>query len=265
MSLLAARDTGRDPEHVRHVVVLLTGVAMTAALLTGCGNSGTLVIAVRQGQPGLVTPLPDGTVSGFDIAVARYVARELGYRDNQIVYTDRADQADLVLGTMGSPGLRNVAGPYLVTSVDILVRTGDLTIRKLRDLARRRVCATSVSAKPLIRAFGAGWKDAFLAEANVPAACAPLLADGRIDAIVADAPVLAGLAAQYPGRFRFSGRPLTTQRYGIGTGSAALRDRVNDALRHMFDDGTWKRAVIDHLGVLATRYTSPPALPPSPR
>jgi glutamate transport system substrate-binding protein len=81
---------------------------------------------------------------------------------------------------------------------------------------------------------------------------------------VADAPVLAGLAAQYPGRFRFAGKPLSTERYGIGTASAGLRDQVNEALRHMFDDGTWKQAVIDYLGVLATRYTSPPSLPPSP-
>ncbi|MFC0861317.1 transporter substrate-binding domain-containing protein [Sphaerimonospora cavernae] len=244
-------------------MALLAGVAMAGTLLTGCGSSGTLVVGVRQGQPGLVTPLPDGRVSGFDIAVAHYVAHELGYRDDQITYTDNPEQADLVLGTMGSSALRNVAGPYLVTSTDILVRAGDLSIRKLRDLTRRRVCATSASAKRLIRTFGGKWKDAFLAEANVPAACAPLLADGRIDAIVADAPVLVGLAAQYPGRFRISGRPLTTERYGIGTGSDTLRDQVNDALRHMFDDGAWKRAVIDYLGVLATRYTSPPALPRS--
>ncbi|MBX6167245.1 transporter substrate-binding domain-containing protein [Thermobispora bispora] len=249
------------------VVVVVLGVA--AALLTGCGDSGRLVVAVRLGQPGLVNQRPDGGLTGFDIAVVRYVARELGYRDDQIVFTGDAAQADLVLGTMGPafPGgeTRYVAGPYLVTTTNILVRANDLAIRGVRDLAGRCVCATGSSARPLVARFGEAWKHAFLAEANVPAACAPLLADGRCDAIVADAPVLAGLAVQYPGRFRFSGRPLATIEYGIGTSSAALRDRVTEALRHMFEDGSWKRAVIEHLGVLATRYTAPPELPATAR
>ncbi|GAA4564974.1 glutamate ABC transporter substrate-binding protein [Planotetraspora kaengkrachanensis] len=229
-----------------------------AGLLAGCGiGGGPLVIGVRQGEPGLVTRLPDGRYSGFDIAVATYVARELGYRDDQISYTYDPSSADIVIGPR-SPG--PAAGPYLVTSTDILARAGDLSINGVRDLARKRVCATKASAKPLVDRFGTKWRDVFLAQANVPAACAPLLADGRMDAIVADAPVLAGLEAQYPGRFRFSGRPLAAQRYGIATGSVALRDQVDEALRHMFDDGTWKQAVIDYLGVLATRYTAPPAL-----
>ncbi|MEW9531513.1 transporter substrate-binding domain-containing protein [Microbispora sp. NPDC049125] len=233
---------------------------LAAVFLTGCGNGGSLVVAVRPGQPGLVTRQPDGSFTGFDIAVAHYVARELGYRDDQIAYTLDPAGADLVFGASGQAARPYVAGPYLVTSSDILVRAGDLSIRRVRDLARKRVCATRASSKPLVTRFGTRWKAFFLAEANVPAACAPLLADGRTDAVVADAPVLAGLTSLYPGRFRFSGRPLTTERYGVAAESAALRDQVDEALRHMFDDGTWKRAVIDYLGVLATRYSSPPAL-----
>jgi glutamate transport system substrate-binding protein len=239
-------------------VILLMGIAMTNASLLGCGlDGGTLVVGVRAGQPGLATRLPNGGYTGFDIAVSHYVARRLGYRDDQIRYTLDPAQADIVVGG-SSPG--PVAGPYLVTSTDILVRAGDLSIRGVHDLTRKRVCATNASSRPLVKRFGTRWRGVFLAEANVPAACAPLLADGRTDAIVADAPVLAGLAAQYPGRFRFSGKPLSVQKYGIAAGSPALRDRIDEALRHMFEDGTWNRAVIDYLGVLATRYTSPPAL-----
>ncbi|WP_204047133.1 transporter substrate-binding domain-containing protein [Microbispora siamensis] len=240
--------------------VAVVGVLAAAFLTGGCGNDGTLVVAVRPGQPGLVTRLPDGRYSGFDIEVAQYVARALGYRDDQVVYTLDTTRADLVVGATGPPGSRYVAGPYLVTSTDVLVRTGDLSIRRPRDLARKRVCATRESAEPLVKRFGTRWRRFFLAEANLPAACAPLLASGRTDAIVADAPVLAGLSAQYPGKFRFSGRSLATEKYGIATGTAALRDQVEEALRRMFDDGTWKRTVIDQLGALATRYTTPPSL-----
>ncbi|GII55075.1 glutamate-binding protein [Planotetraspora thailandica] len=244
--------------------------SLVAPLLAGCGmDGGTLVIGVRTGEPGLVTRLPDGRLSGFDIAVATYVARELGYRDDQISYTGDPAQADIVIGAYDSPGTgghpaarpaAHVAGPYLVTTTDILVRAQDLSISGARDLVQKRVCATGESSKPLVDRFGKKWRDVFLARANVPAACAPLLADGRTDALVADAPVLAGLEAQYPGRFRFSGKPLVARKYGIATSSDGMRDRVNDALRHMFDDGTWRKALIDYLGVLATRYTSPPAL-----
>ncbi|GAA0355623.1 glutamate ABC transporter substrate-binding protein [Microbispora corallina] len=232
---------------------------LATAVLAGCGADGGVVIGVRPGQPGLVTRLPDGDFTGFDIAVAQYVARDLGYRDDEISYTLDPSQADLVVGADPAHG-RYVAGPYLVTSTEILVRAGDLTIGRVRDLTRKRVCATQESSARLVSRFGQRWKGTFLALANVPAACAPLLADGRTDAIVADAPVLAGIEAQYPGRFRFAGKPITTVRYGIGAGSAGLRDRVDEALRHMFDDGTWKQAVIDNLGVLATRYTVPPPL-----
>ncbi|GAA0978994.1 glutamate ABC transporter substrate-binding protein [Acrocarpospora macrocephala] len=234
------------------VVVL----GMAAVFLTACGGSGSLVIGVRAGQPGLVDKLPGGGWAGFDIAVAHYVARELGYRDDQIRYTFDAGEADLSLGAVGG----RYAGPYLVTTKDLLVRTQEL--RTLRALRSARVCGTRADVAPLVERFGTTWQNVFVAEANVPAACGPLLADRRIDAIIADAPVLAGISAQYPGRFRFLGRDLAEVRYGIrlAPNAIGLRDDVEEALRTMYEDGSWHRAVIDYLGLLATRYLSPPVL-----
>ncbi len=242
---------------MRRVAALLLGLSMTVASLTACGKGGDLVIGVRVGYPGLVLRLPGGGYTGFDVTVAQYVARELGYRDGQISYTGDLDQADIVVGTSG---VRDTAGPYLVTSSDILVRAGDLTISRPKDLRRKRVCGTRADTAPLVGRLGTAWKAAFLAEANVPAACAPLLAKGRIDAIVADAPVLVGLDAQYPGRFRLCGASIAVHRYGIEARSEGAREEIDAALRRMFDDGAWNRAVIRHLGVLAARYTAPPAL-----
>ncbi|MBO3746499.1 transporter substrate-binding domain-containing protein [Streptosporangiaceae bacterium NEAU-GS5] len=230
------------------------GVLVVA--LAGCGADGDLVVGVRLGHPGLVNRLPDGTYTGFDVAVATYVARELGYRDDQVIYTLDMASADIALEPITKG--RAFAGPYLVTSEDILVRARDLSVRGVRDLADRRVCGTSDSGRPLARRLGTAWKNANLAVANVPAACVPLMADGRMDAIVADAPVLAGIDAQYPGRFRLVGRSISEERYGIALRDPGMRVEVNDALRHMFEDGTWNRAVIEHLGILAPRYPQPP-------
>ncbi|GIH26649.1 glutamate-binding protein [Acrocarpospora phusangensis] len=214
------------------------------------------MIGVRAGQPGLVDKLPGGGWAGFDIAVAHYVARELGYRDDQIRYTFDPEEADLTLGAVGG----RYAGPYLVTTKDLLVRAQDVgTLRRLRSA---HVCGTRADLAPLIKRFGEAWQNVFVAEANVPAACGPLLADRSIDAIIADAPVLAGLAAQHPGRFRLLGRDLSEVRYGIrvAPNAVGLRDDVEDALRQMYEDGSWHRALIDYLGLLATRYLSPPVL-----
>ncbi|WP_066947402.1 transporter substrate-binding domain-containing protein [Microtetraspora fusca] len=244
---------------MRHVAALFLGLSLTVASLTSCGRGGVLVVGVRVGYPGLVVRLPDGGYTGFDIAIAQYVARELGYSDGRIVYTGDPDEADIVVGATDAA---DSAGPYLVTGSDLLVRARDLTIAGPKDLRDRRVCGTRADAAPLVRKLGAAWTAAFLAVANVPAACAPLLAKGTVDAIVADAPVLVGLDAQYPGRFRLCGRSLAVHRYGIRANTEGTREEIDAALRRMFDDGAWKRAVISHLGVLATRYTTPPALDP---
>ncbi|GAB1816934.1 type 2 periplasmic-binding domain-containing protein [Herbidospora sp. RD11066] len=238
--------------------VLAAGIAALsiAAGLSGCSGAG-LLIGVRAGQPGLAERQPSGGWSGFDIAVAHYVARQLGYRNDQIRYTTDLAEADLVMGPAREP----YVGPYLVAAKDILVRVRDRD-RTLKDLAGGMVCGTRADTLGLSGRFGAAWRAEHLAEANVPAACGPLLADRRTDAIIADAPVLAGLSAQYPGRFRLVGRPLAQERYGIGLSerTESWRGEIEDALRQMFDDGSWHRAVIDYLGELATQYEMPPAL-----
>ncbi len=50
---------------------------------TACGgggdDGGKIVIGTKFDQPGLGLKNPDGTMSGFDVDVAKYVAKELGY------------------------------------------------------------------------------------------------------------------------------------------------------------------------------------------
>lgn len=50
---------------------------------TACGGGGgdenTIVIGTKFDQPGLGLRNPDGSMSGFDVDVATYVAGELGY------------------------------------------------------------------------------------------------------------------------------------------------------------------------------------------
>lgn len=67
---------------------ILAAVALAAVLplsATACGGGGgsssadKIVIGTKFDQPGLGMKNPDGTMSGFDVDVATYVAKELGY------------------------------------------------------------------------------------------------------------------------------------------------------------------------------------------
>ena len=66
------------------------------------------------------------------------------------------------------------------------------------------------------------------------------LAEGRFDAIVYDAPVLAYyLATTDKGRFELVGSPFDEQPYGIAMPEGSeYRDTINIALLEMFEDGT---------------------------
>ncbi|GAA3811609.1 glutamate ABC transporter substrate-binding protein [Sphaerisporangium flaviroseum] len=239
-------------------------------VLTGCESGhGTLVVGVRPGRPGLVDRVPAGGYAGFEIEIAGYVARRLGYRDDQVRYVDLGQRTgtgsplDLTMGALVATGRDPagvpVSGPYLVSGQDILSGADDLSIRRLRDLTQKRVCTGSPG--PLVARFGVAWQRAFLITSTVED-CVRMLATRRVHAVTDDAAVLAGLAAASPGGFRLVGHTFTRDKYGIALreDSGDLRTRVDDALRAMFEDGTWRRAVIDHLGSLAAKYTSPPTL-----
>ncbi|GII60477.1 glutamate-binding protein [Sphaerisporangium krabiense] len=245
------------------VAALVMALPTAAAVLTACGGGhGALVVGVREGRPGLAERSPSGGYEGFEIEVAGYVARRLGYRDDQVSYVPApaSPPADLTMGVpVPRDGADPVAGPYLVSGQDILAPAGDLSVRGLRDLTRKRVCTAAPG--PLVDRFGAAWRRAFLITSTVED-CARMLVSRQVGAVTGDAAVLAGLAAASPGAFRTLSRPFTREGQGIAVTGDDLRRRVEDALRAMFDDGSWRRAVIRHLGPLAGKYPSPPALRP---
>jgi glutamate transport system substrate-binding protein len=51
---------------------------------SGGGDDGKIVIGTKFDQPGLGLKNPDGTMSGFDVDVATYVAGQLGFTPDKI-------------------------------------------------------------------------------------------------------------------------------------------------------------------------------------
>ena len=69
----------------------ILAVALPSAA-TACGGGGggddKIVIGTKFDQPGLGLKNPDGTMSGFDVDVAKYVAKELGYNEDKIEWKE---------------------------------------------------------------------------------------------------------------------------------------------------------------------------------
>src|SRR3954471_8807680 len=123
---------------------------------SGSGGGGKIKIGIKYDQPGLGLKEPDGSFSGFDVDVATYVAKQLGYKADQIefVETKSADRENalsrgdvkLIAATYSINDERkkkvDFAGPYLLAHQDLLVKK-DATIAKATDLNGKNLCSVT--------------------------------------------------------------------------------------------------------------------------
>ena len=152
----------------------VAAAACAALLAAGAGACGTSVSVVAEGaaqgptiaigvaadQPGLGY-LHGGEYSGFDIDVAKYVAKTLGYAEKQIVFKQlspamRASAltdgtVDMVVDSFSMDGTHDgeadVAGPYLTVREALLIRSDSASeITGTDSLSDKTVCAVAGSA-----------------------------------------------------------------------------------------------------------------------
>lgn len=90
------------------------------------GGGGKIKIGIKYDQPGLGLKEPDGSFSGFDVDVATYVAKQLGYEPNQIdfVETKSADREN----ALARGDVKIIAATYSINDerkkkVDFAART----------------------------------------------------------------------------------------------------------------------------------------------
>ncbi|MFD3500109.1 glutamate ABC transporter substrate-binding protein [Streptomyces sp. NPDC058678] len=242
---------------------------------SGSGSSGgdKIKIGIKYDQPGLGLKEPDGSFSGFDVDVATYVAKELGYKPDQIefVETKSADRENalargdvkFIAATYSINDERakkvDFAGPYLLAHQDLLVKA-DSDITKGTDLNGKNLCSVtgSTSAQNVRDEIA---PDANLKQLGGYSECISGLQAGSVDALTTDDSILAGFAAQeqYKGQFKLAGLKLSNENYGIGVkkGDTATVDKINAALEKMVSDGAWEKAVTDNFG--PANYKNEPA------
>ncbi|MFI8190244.1 glutamate ABC transporter substrate-binding protein [Streptomyces sp. NPDC085946] len=240
---------------------------------SGSGGGDKIKIGIKYDQPGLGLKEPNGSFSGFDVDVATYVAKELGYEPNQIewVETKSADRENalsrgdvkFIAATYSITDERkqkvDFAGPYLLAHQDLLVKA-DSDIKEGTDLNGKKLCSVtgSTSAQNVKNEIA---PKAQLQELGGYSECIAGLQSGALDAVTTDDAILAGFAAQdqYKGQFKLTGLKLSNENYGIGVkkGDTETVNKINDALEKMVSDGSWEKAVKENFG--PANYKNEPA------
>ncbi|MEV5439037.1 glutamate ABC transporter substrate-binding protein [Streptomyces sp. NPDC052682] len=242
---------------------------------SGSGGGKKITVGIKFDQPGLGQKTPQG-YSGFDVDVATYVAKKLGYDADQIEWKESksADRetmlqrgdVDFIAATYSITPERqqkvDFAGPYLLAHQDVLIRADDTSIKSPADLNNKKLCsvAGSTSAQNV--------KDKLAPKADLQtyptySACLSGLQNKAIDALTTDDSILAGYAAQsqFKGKFKLGGFKMTNENYGIGVKKGSdLKDKINKALGDMVADGSWEKAVKKNFGPANYQYEQAPKI-----
>ncbi|MUM07448.1 ABC transporter substrate-binding protein [Mycobacterium sp. CBMA 213] len=244
--------------------------------LSACGASGKkITIGTKFDQPGLAMKKPDGTLAGFDIDVATYIAGQFGYKPDQIEWKEAPSpqrenliqngQVDFIAATYSITDSRkqkvSFAGPYLITGQSLLMRADNNEITSVESLQNHKKLCSVAGSTPAQRI-----KDKYpgvqLQQYDTYSACLDAVKTGAIDALSTDEVILAGYAAQTPGAFKLIGKPFSVEPYGVGLrkGNKDLRQKINDAIVKMQQSGEWRAAFDRNLGPAGLSAPAPPPL-----
>jgi ABC-type amino acid transport substrate-binding protein len=227
---------------------------------------GQLIIGVKADQPGLslrTSATGREEYHGFDVDMARHIARDLGFGKRiRFVTVDTLSresllingQVDLVVASYSITAERerkvDFAGPYFLSNQDFLVRADERNVNGAEGLNGRQVCSAwqSTTAIRLERQY----PQINLIRHNSYGECVEDLLDGTADAVSTDSIILAGYAKAHPGRLRLLGKPFGQEAWGIGMarGQDTLRQAVCTSIKRYVDSGGWDRSYQRYLAPL---------------
>lgn len=257
--------------------LLATGVLA----LSGCsatGSEDTIRIGIKYDQPGL--GYQDGRdYTGFDTDVARYVAAELGYSEDQIEWVEAPsanrenmltnNQVDMIFATYSITEKRlktvDFAGPYFIAGQDLLVQADNTDITGPESLAGKNLCSVtgSTSAKKIQDNYSS---EVQLVQQNSYSDCVVALNAGMVDAVTTDDIILAGLASTKAnqGELKLAGNTFSTENYGVGLPKGSDKcAAINAAINKMVETGAWEEAIEKNVGAAGYTYNAelnPPVL-----
>lgn len=233
---------------------------------------GRLIVGVKFDQPGMGLMNPStGQIEGFDIEIARLVAKDLGLGPDQIEFKEAVSKnripfidsgvVDIVIASFGitpeSKKAVNLAGPYFNSGMQALVRVEDRDrFKTFEDLKGVKACGTTGSdSLRVVNKIGA-----------VPVAfdtyneCVQQLITGGVDAVPLTTILLAGYAQANAGKVAIAVEPFNPYRFGIGLkkDDKAFCDFLDKSIQAAIDGGAWQAALQGTLGKMGVDGFSPP-------
>jgi glutamate transport system substrate-binding protein len=223
---------------------------------------GKITIGVKYDVPlfGLLEPATN-KLDGFDVALGKAIATELGLRENQVEFIEaisanripylQEDRADVIISTMTINAMRKeqieFSRPYYLAGQSILVQRSNTNINGINDLNGKRVCSAQGSTSEQNIAQMA--PQAQLLSLQTYSACVQSMKDGRVDAVSTDDIILAGFAAT-DRDLKLVGGQFTQEAYGIGVkkGKTDMAKFIDDLLNKMLQDGRWEQLYKQYLG-----------------
>ncbi|MCH6161626.1 transporter substrate-binding domain-containing protein [Streptomyces marispadix] len=238
-------------------------------------GSGQVRVLVKNDQPGFSTREGKHGYRGFDVALSRFLARELGFGERLVGAPGserermlRQGTGDLAVATYTITDIRDkkidFTAPYLKTYQGVLVRKGEKDIKQLDDLGGKRLCtAVGSTSDPgsapggqereqIVKAVG---RDARIALRSDHGACVKGLRDGEFDAVWTDRVLLEGFAQSDSGGDVEVVEDINIENrqfYGVGVPEGHEKDcrRINHKLKEFLRE-TWRDAFSEQFPRLA--------------
>jgi len=221
-----------------------------------------LTVGIKFDQPGIGLKTADG-YAGFDIDVAKYVAKKIGVDEKNITFkqapsAQREDliaqgDVDLVVASYTINDNRkqkvSFAGPYFVAGQDLLIKADNTAITGPDSLNGKKLC--SVTGSTSAQTVKTKWaNDVSLQQYGGYSECVTGLLNGTIDAITTDDIILQGYAAANAGKLKVVGKPFTSEPYGIGLkkGDTKTQQALDGYIQNMEQDGSWAAALKKNFG-----------------
>ncbi|MFB9512331.1 glutamate ABC transporter substrate-binding protein [Streptomyces purpureus] len=256
--------------------VVATEVKLDAsATFKKAKERGKLIIGSKADQPYLgFEDQATKKRSGFDIEIAKMIAADLGFTEDQIEWKTvdsklretaiSTGQVDYYVGTYTINDKRKAqvgfAGPYYKAGADLLVRKDDNSITGPKSVKGKKVCSITGST-PLqeIKKPEYGAQTTELAKYSD---CVQQLLTKQVDAVTTDDSILKGYAAANSGKLKVVGETFTEEPYGVGMNKddKALREAINKSLETHIKDGTYKKIYEATLGLSGSGFVEPPAI-----
>lgn len=251
---------------------LSPGAATPTPTLDRIRDRGRLVVGIDTSSNLFSFRDPTtGTIQGFDVDIAREVARDLFGDPDRVEFRvlSSADRiralqdrtVDVVVKTMTITCERRAQVAF--STVYFEARQRVLAMKQsgvldTGDLAGRRVCAAAGTTS--LQRIQQVQPEATVLTVPNWADCLVVLQQRQVDAVTSDDSILAGLATQDP-NLELVGPGFSSEPYGVGVNrdDPDLVRQVNGTLDRIRSDGTWQRLHDRWLGVLG-----PTPAPPTP-